>query len=1405
MSGLGVGQKVKLQDGRIATVRYVGSAHFANGDWIGVELGDASGKNDGSVQGETYFECAPGHGMFVRPTVVTLLSPRQSLISKERSNGVVSKRPQPQGSAVTASSSSTKASNRQSISTISAASTKRQSVKVESPPRTSKPSTISKTLRSPTKSPTKQLASSASSAASTPRTGTPSTTALRSRPSGNVRPPMGPPAVPTAASRASRQSITRPTPGTRTSDSSATSSRLADKRSSLRPGLAYPAKRLNSVGGESQASESSGQESQSPPIGRQPGKLPSNRSEQNQRKASVTDRSTRSQGQASTQSPTSPTLTQRSLNSNVTVSREVEDLKTKLRMLERKRMEDRDKLKGLEKVHAERDKFEGIIQKLQAKYQPQQQEINDLRKQLKDSIDKVEQIETSQAESDVVLEMATLDREMSEEVAASLRLELESARRKAEELELEVEVLREENLELGGEMNPEQKASQGWLQMERSNERLREALMRLRDLTEENELELKDQVKSLEADVGELSAVKEKHDATKAKLHDAEGIIEDLKQQLELAESGEAIIEEMGERNEKLAEQLDELKSVIEDLESLKELNDELELNHVETEKQLQDEIDFKDSLLAEQARRTAQLEGATEDYEYTIARFRDLVTNLQSDLEDMKASQQLNETEAEELTNRSRAMMDLNMKLQVSASKTLTKTLDLELKRLDAEEAAEHLAIVQLFLPESFQDERDSILALLRFRRVGFKASLVHGFVRERLSGQESYSHEEEIFAGFQVLDCLTWVVSMCERFVDSITSCSVEDFARFEGALYELEPVERALNGWIDGLRRDELKHRQCASDLQRTMALMSHLAEIHIEEGLRSYADNVHMRAVMMQSHLENSASGVAQIKALSEKKINVEDGDAELAQYFQKRADLSITQCRSAKVVVGKMIRSLAELRSRHLSLSVDTLPLFEKAEGATRELSEYSRRLGDAVVEVLTEEGRSEAVTYADIQSSMSQVGSTMFSAVDGSPFETFVGKIRSLATSIADLYSLSADLSFTHEFERPTAPWVLRAEEIRSAKLVPVDTEEELRRLKDDVQERATQLRMREKTLEEAAVKIELLEARTRDAGKKTERIAELEGSLGEAKSRERDLIEAIESQVRELQAMEMEREKLRKAVTERRAVGDTAPIDRTTDLDRAPPSPAERVALKLEIQGLEAAIRYLRDDSKRVRMADAASPAPKTSAASAVAGGKPWLETPVGKANAAAAAQKQQARQPQQHEEAGLAQSEGGDMLTEMRKASSSAGTMDFQKQQQDTPSNRLAWRPTSKQPSSQLRRKEETWEGWNDWKTDLSHEGGSSPTPHFVSGPAGLGPWQASAISPPNHAAVAIAAAKWRKGQRQQQQAAAKIKVRLPGHDASPKYLPASSSSSSPMQVRIAQPGEFEHLQQSMGLYVH
>ena len=71
----------------------------------------------------------------------------------------------------------------------------------------------------------------------------------------------------------------------------------------------------------------------------------------------------------------------------------------------------------------------------------------------------------------------------------------------------------------------------------------------------------------------------------------AEALAEELRSQLDDALGAEEMLEQLTERNLSLSEKVEELTATIEDLEALKELNDELEETHVETEKQLLEEI----------------------------------------------------------------------------------------------------------------------------------------------------------------------------------------------------------------------------------------------------------------------------------------------------------------------------------------------------------------------------------------------------------------------------------------------------------------------------------------------------------------------------------------------------------------------------------------------------------------------------------------------------------------------------------------------------------------------------------------------------------------------------------------------------------------------------------------------
>ena len=120
-----VGDLIEITDGRRGTVRFTGRTDFAEGDWIGVELEETSGKNDGLVQNRRYFRCEPFRGIFIRGTAVeSNMGRAPSKQPPSAANGTAPKgRPQ--------STSTLTNGRRQSVMPTSAA--KRQSMAAQSP------------------------------------------------------------------------------------------------------------------------------------------------------------------------------------------------------------------------------------------------------------------------------------------------------------------------------------------------------------------------------------------------------------------------------------------------------------------------------------------------------------------------------------------------------------------------------------------------------------------------------------------------------------------------------------------------------------------------------------------------------------------------------------------------------------------------------------------------------------------------------------------------------------------------------------------------------------------------------------------------------------------------------------------------------------------------------------------------------------------------------------------------------------------------------------------------------------------------------------------------------------------------------------------------------------------------
>lgn len=126
-----IGQTVESKEGKQGIVRYIGSPEAAPpGTWVGIELPDQSGKNDGSLKGERCFTCEPGHGLFIRKDAVVRIVKQAPAPARANGTGTANGgaiRPRPSGVGIGADA----ARKRQSLmSTGSSTAGSRLSVRV---------------------------------------------------------------------------------------------------------------------------------------------------------------------------------------------------------------------------------------------------------------------------------------------------------------------------------------------------------------------------------------------------------------------------------------------------------------------------------------------------------------------------------------------------------------------------------------------------------------------------------------------------------------------------------------------------------------------------------------------------------------------------------------------------------------------------------------------------------------------------------------------------------------------------------------------------------------------------------------------------------------------------------------------------------------------------------------------------------------------------------------------------------------------------------------------------------------------------------------------------------------------------------------------------------------------------
>ncbi|KAJ3888804.1 dynactin [Lentinula edodes] len=1097
-----LGTIVELSSGiGTGVVRFNGYTDFKPGKWVGVELFEKNGKNDGSVGGIRYFSCkgGMGYGVFVRGSQIKRIVGNEREKEGERKMSVSAARRPTLGHQRTSS--------------------------IGNGLGTAPSSSASSTLR------VSPASASGSSRSTSPAK--PSSSRLS----------------PTKKSSLSLSSTTLTRPGHQARRS--ISLKQAPSPSSPNP------PRVSS------------------PLTKTPSPVPTSATV-----AFVSEPPTSSLSPPTTApepEPPRPSITLPDTHP------QIHALLTKVRVLETNRTLDTLQIQSLESKLAESSSFLSLRPKLQAKLQSQQTELTSLKQEINELKAQVKVWEERKEVVEGELEMCMLDKEMAEERAEIAVGELEAVKERLAEVEVEVEVLREEKelweLENDGEIKPEGKQKDtntlAYVQLEKQNERLKEALLRLRDMTQDTDQDQRRRIAEMEKDLTGYEELQAQLSTTTVKLSNAETQIEDLKLQLDDALGAEDMLVQLTERNLVLGEKIEEMRITIEDLEALKELSDELEENHIETEKALQGDLETLSTQLSAAQLKISTLSDTCSDYEGTIGQFRDLVVQLQGELTHLRLTTASAESQRGEALSQTAAILSANIRLQSTAAKTRARDVEAELSKMRERELREELEIVEGFLPGVYRDgvAEDAVRVYMFFQRIASKADIINRVVAQTHGLPETLDLVvTELMVGVcEMRGRLSVLSTLCKRLSAILRRCSPELWISV-GRLYEeLKPLEKRMDIHVELLGRDEFRERECVSDVIKINAQFNHLAEMYFGDYFGGHPDIAERELgtlTLFDLDLDMFAASIGMMKTSVEGLLKEEEfapsadfGGFDIHTELYTPLLTLLSRSKSVKTSVRKMAKRLEELASStptststsgaNAALKPHLLPQMEVLSNAVQELVNFGISLAQQTLPYLADvrAGKTTPFRLTEILGFAKQQagGIVVGGGVAAKPmlfkpgmlwWEVVGDMITNLIEDSARLLPQTLDPAnvFTNPATPsfPSPPWISRIQTVQTLLTNSLSSTYNhlISQLQSDLLSLSRTLKAKDQHLAELTVKIQLLERRAEGKGAEVRRmeemVKEMEAEVGRLRKVEAGYGEAMVQMQGEVEGLEREVERLR-------------------------------------------------------------------------------------------------------------------------------------------------------------------------------------------------------------------------------------------------------------------------------------
>ncbi|CAB3409350.1 unnamed protein product [Caenorhabditis bovis] len=783
-----VGARVETAATGKGTVAFCGTTKFAEGEWVGIILDEAKGKNNGSVQGVAYFECEPNFGLFVRPNQLKL----EGAAAPKKSTGI-----RPPSSAMSRSGSA-KPSPGASPGISPAVSTDQLASR-----QTGMGARTKSKLADPSESRMVRESSnlSVSSVAST-RTGV-AKPRQSIAPEANRRTSMAPPRKSSAA--VSTTAMKAPAPPKAEADPVAPQQAMTASGTELpTESVLSKAKKIDDTGATpmSPIATTAAAAAVHPP-----------------QTAATADHSTELEY----------------------LRLQVKELTDKLENTRAKRQEDHAKLLEYERISIEYRTLQEVKGRLNDKVVDLERQLLEERKACEDLKAFHENNKDAYLEQKDMIEMAVIEKELAEEKADFLQQEVTSLTEKMEEMQAELEILKEEMASSGGGV-PVGNSVQ-MKQIQQQNEKLRDALIKLRDLNGQATLDkqkAQEEAEKLRNENVELVRVAE---VLKRQAELAESKIAGFQEQIDAAMGAEEMVTQLTNKNFDLEEKIAKLEEVIEDLEEARDLDEQLAEVQKQQEKDLMKEIEDLKITIHELNGRIRDEQKHSVELSQTILKFRERIAALNAQVQDHKDLILNLEEELHGYKREDYDQASMLSQLQITAHKNFAEAVERQLLAIELEFTRRQAGYLKAFLPDNFAKiggDNESVNMVVMFPRLSSKAKLFAKLAMDcypQVSGgmrreHVTKSHKAEQWAHvFRVDYIAKSLIAVLGQFESAVNETTVEVLMKLTSMYGEMSTHERAVDQYLELLKIARFDENTSLENFEKPVLYFQNVFSVHI----------------------------------------------------------------------------------------------------------------------------------------------------------------------------------------------------------------------------------------------------------------------------------------------------------------------------------------------------------------------------------------------------------------------------------------------------------------------------------------------------------------------------------------------------------------------------------------------